>query len=86
MNKSIIIEYIKKITKEAINNSAIKQHTPLTNNELNIIYDYIKNKTIAILENPLKIINKIKNNLSTPVYHKLLELYDKYKIFLNKLK
>ena len=84
MNKHILYDYINKLKKEDIINYINKQQISLTNNELDIIYDNIKNNTDNILNNPLKEINKIKDKLNINTYNKLIELYNKYKIFIEK--
>lgn len=83
MNKLLIYKYIERIKKEDIANYSLSQNINLTNNELNIIYDYIKHKTNEILNNPEEILKEIKNKLSIPVYNKIIELYDKYKDFIS---
>ena len=79
MNKFIILKYMEKLTKEDISKYAISQGISLKNNELDLIYAYIKKYSKRILDNPLDVIDEIKDDLSTAVYNKLLELYDKYK-------
>jgi hypothetical protein len=43
MNKLIILNYINKLKKEDIYNFSLKENIELNDNELDIIYDYIKN-------------------------------------------
>ena len=83
MNKQLILNYINKIKKEDINSFSLKQGISLTDNELNIIYDYLKNDSIRLLNNPLNVINEIKEKVNNNVYNKIIELYEKYKLFLN---
>ena len=82
MNKQLILNYINKIKKEDINSFSLKQGISLTDNELNIIYDYLKNDSIRLLNNPLNVINEIKEKVNNNVYNKIIELYEKYKLFL----
>lgn len=82
MNRLFIIEYIKKLTKEDILRYGIKQDIVLTKDELDIIYNYIKNKYQDIFDNPIKVISEIKGNVRDNVYNKILELYDKYKNYI----
>ena len=82
MNKLLIYKYIDKIKKDDIKNYSSSQNIKLTDNELNIIYDYIKYKTNEVLNNPQEVFKKIKDKVSIPVYNKILELYDKYKGFI----
>ena len=82
MNRLFITEYIKKLTKEDILRYGIKQDIVLTKDELDIIYNYIKNRYQDIFDNPIKVINEIKGNIRDNVYNKILELYDKYKNYI----
>ena len=82
----IIYQYINKLTKENIIQFGLKQNVTLNDDEVDIIYDYIKNDNKQIINNPLEIILEVKDKVSEQVYHKILELYDKYKDFLDKLK
>lgn len=83
MNKLLIYKYIERIKKEDIANYSLSQNINLTTNELDIIYDYIKNKTNEILNNPLHLIDEIKDKVSINIYNKIVELYDKYKDYIN---
>lgn len=83
MNKLLIYKYIERIKKEDIANYSLSQNINLTTNELDIIYDYIKNKTNEILNNPLHLIDEIKDKVSINVYNKIVELYNKYKDYIN---
>ena len=82
MNRLFITEYIKKLTKEDILRYGIKQNIVLTKDELDIIYNYIKNRYQDIFDNPIKVINEIKGNIRDNVYNKILELYNKYKKYI----
>lgn len=86
MNRLIILKYMDKLTKEDINKYASSQDISLKDNELDLIYAYIKKYSRRILNEPLDVIDEIKDDLSDNVYNKLLELYDKYKDFIDKLK
>ena len=86
MNKNVILNYINKINKTDIINYAQKQGIIINNNDVDIIYYYIKNKYNDFLNNPQDILNEIQDNISNNIYLKLLELYEKYKIFIDKIK
>lgn len=86
MNKLLIYKYMDKITKNDINKYALSQNVSLKSNELDLLYAYIKKYNKRIINEPLDVIDEIKDDLSIDVYNKLLELYDKYKDFWDKLK
>ena len=83
MNKLIIMEYVKRITKKDITNYAYDQNISLDNVEIDIIYDYIKNDINRILSNPEVILNEIKEKVSNNTYLKIMELYNKYKYLIS---
>lgn len=83
MNIDIIYEYIKKITKEDIWQFGKKQGLVLEQEEVDTIYNYIKNDTKRIFNNPNTILKETKNKLKNKTYEKLVELYNKYKTFIN---
>lgn len=86
MNRLIVLKYMDILTKEDINKYALSQDVSLKSNELDLLYAYIKKYSKRILNEPLDVIDEIKDDLSDNVYNKLLELYDKYKDFIDKLK
>ena len=86
IDKSIIINYIKNIKKEDIYNYGIKQGIKIDKHDIDIIYDYIKNRYNDIINNTNSILLEIKDKLNIKVYNKLLELYNKYKIIIDKIK
>ena len=84
LDKNIIYGYIKKIKKEDIYNYGIKENLILTNNEIDIIYDYINNRYDDIIDNPENILLEIKDKINIKTYNKLLELYDRYKYIIKR--
>ena len=76
----LIKEYIDKITISDINKFANKNNINLDNNELNLIYKYIKNdwKTI-IYGNYNIILNDLKNKIDINKYNKIENLFYKFK-------
>lgn len=80
MNKFLIINYIKKITKEDIKRYALNNNIELTPDELDVIYYYIKNKHQQFLNgNDLQLLQEIKPKLTPKTYAKIIELYNMYK-------
>lgn len=82
MNKNLIINYIKKITKEDIQKYISKENIQHTKEEIDLIYNSIKNDYIEILNNFQNYIQKIKNKLNPNLYNKIIEKYNKYKEFI----
>lgn len=80
MNIYLISEYVNRMTKNDVNDFALKQGITLDNNELDIIYNYIKNnyKTI-IYGNPISILEEIKYQVKSLTYNKIESLYSKFK-------
>ena len=68
------------LTKEDIN----QYDNSLSQEEINIIDYYIKNKTKEFIEgNPFPILEELKQKLSPNTYIKIIDLYNKYKNILN---
>ena len=82
MNKNLIINYIKKITKEDIQKYISKENIQHTKEEIDLIYNSIKNDYNEILNNFQNNIQKIKNKLNPNLYNKIIEKYNKYKEFI----
>ena len=83
MSKLFIYQYINNLKPDDIKDFGLKQNIVLSEQEIEIIYDYIKHKTKELFNNPLKVIAEIKDKVSIPVYNKILELYNHYKNILN---
>ena len=80
MNKLIIINYIKRLTKNDIMNYCYNNNIPLTDEELDVIYYYIKNRYNEFLEGKqTELLEEIKYKIKSATYNKIIELYNKYK-------
>ena len=77
MNKLFLYEYIDKLKKEDIIKFALNKKINYNDNDIDIIYDYIKKYNI--LDNPKDILDDIKDKISQNVYNYLLDMYNKYK-------
>lgn len=84
MFQNLIKNYINHLTINDILNFAKTQNIYLTNDECNIIYNYIKNdwQTIAF-GNPKPIFDELKKRVSKNTYDKAIELFNKYKSKIN---
>ena len=83
MNKLFIYEYINRLKYEDIINYCNNNNININNQELEIIYTYIKNDYKRFFNNPTIVLNEIKNKVSNNTYKEIITLYDKYK---NKIK
>lgn len=91
MNFYLIEEYVNRMQKEDVNKFALKQGIILNEEELNIIFTYIKNNYRTILYgNPKDILLEIKDKVSPLTYNKIENLYMKFKdkidIFTKKIR
>lgn len=87
LNLFLISEYVKRITKEDIKKFALKEGITLTEYELNIINDYIKNyyKTF-IYGNPKGYLDELKKQVEPLTFNKIETLYKEFRIKLNNYK
>ncbi|MBQ3020973.1 MAG: hypothetical protein IJD92_01960 [Bacilli bacterium] len=80
---NIIEPYIKNISKEDINNFALKNNIKLNNNELEFIYNFITTRYKEVLSNPNNFsLVKYKNNFSNENFVKINGLINRYKMLL----
>ncbi len=80
MNKLIVSNYIKKLNKSDIINYCNINSIPLTDDEVDVIYYYIKNRYIDFFEgHSLELLEEIKYKVKSATYNKILELYNIYK-------
>ncbi len=83
MNKNLIINYIDKITKFDIEKYISKENIEHTKEEIDLIYNSIKNDYNEILNNFQNYIVKFKDKLNTNLYNKIIEKYNQYKKFID---
>lgn len=75
--------YINKLTKEDIINYLSKECIPADNEEINLIYNAIKNDYNEILDTDFNTyMSKYKLNLNKTLYMKIIEKYNQYKKFI----
>ena len=79
MLKNMIKKYTKNITKEDIINFSKTQDTNLSKEEIDIIYNQLKNNIDNILEDVDLELSKIKDKLEPTTYLKIQELISFYK-------
>jgi uncharacterized membrane protein YgaE (UPF0421/DUF939 family) len=83
MKKELLKSYINKLTKQDIINYLNKEYTPSSNEEIDLIYNVIKNNYEEILNsNFMNYISKYESNLNKQLYQKIIEKYNEYKKFI----
>ena len=85
--RNLIIKYIYKITRDDINNFALKEGINLTTKELDYLYLFIKNDYELLFNNPDTFnIDNYKNQFSKENYPKIkkvfLEYFNKFRNYL----
>jgi hypothetical protein len=84
INDYLLQIYIEKISKDDINNFAIKQGVTLEEYELNIIYDYLKEYWRTFYYgNPKELLEELKGKLKGETYSKIETLYIQAKEKIN---
>lgn len=77
---NIVKSYVSVMKKEDIRKFAIKNNLVATNEEIDFIYDFIKNNYEHVLKNPNSFdINKYKDRFSNENFIFLTTLINKYK-------
>ena len=71
--------YIKLLKKEHIIKYARNLGYELTNNEVNFIYDKIKNNYQELINDPSNIFKEAKTILQSNIYNEVINLYQAYK-------
>ena len=77
--KDLIKKYVNMLKREDIVSFAKKKNLLLDKEELELIYNTIKNRYEDIYEDGIKVINEYKNRLKKNTYDKLIEVYENYK-------
>ena len=76
---NLIEKYILKLTKDDINNFALKKNISLNEDELGFIYTFIKKNYKDILKNPsLFDINLYQNKFQGNNFNKIKKVYIEY--------
>lgn len=76
---NILKKYVNMLKKEDIITFAKNNNILLEKEELDLIYNTIKNRYNEIYENGIKVINEYKDRLKVNTYNKLIELYNNIK-------
>jgi len=86
LQERLIKNYIKKMTINDIKDFLNKEKLEYDNNDINILFVYIKNNYENIINNPIDVMTNIKSEVSKKTFNTILILYNKYKDKINLLK
>lgn len=78
MYKSLLSEYINKLSKEDIIKYITKNNYHISDKEIDIIYFYIKNYWESFYNNDKDIWLKLRNELNENTFNQVKSLYQKY--------
>lgn len=80
MKEKLISEYVNRMTLSDVNNFAVQNGIYLKDDELNLIYNHVKNNWRTIVfGNPRGILDELKGKLDNNSYQKVESLYVYFK-------
>ena len=80
---NLIETYVNRLTKEDILKFATKNNLKVSNDELDFVYNFIKNNYKTVLNNPNSFnLSNYKNNFSNENYNFINSLITKYIKFI----
>ena len=79
MNRLLIYEYINRLRREDIIKFSNMKGIKLENNELDVIYYYVKKEYKRFFNNPMEVLSEVKYKVSENTFREIMQLYDKYK-------
>ena len=82
MNKILIYEYINRLKREDIVKFCNIKGINVTENEIDVVYDYIKNDYKRFFNSPNIVLEEVKSKVSDNAYRIIMELYEKYQKFI----
>ena len=77
--KEIIRKHIDKLSINDLEKFALKNNINYTQDELIIIYNFIKYNYNDLLDENIKVFEQIKDKINPVLYKKILNLYIEYK-------
>lgn len=81
--KTLIVSYIQNLKLEDIENFIKKNQYPIKKQDIETIFKYVKKYGKDILDGDITSLEKIKEEVEPSTYVIIMELYNKYKGFLN---
>lgn len=82
MNKLIIYEYINRLKYVDVVDFCNMKGIRVDDNDLEIVYSYIKNDYKRFFNNPMVVLEEVKHKVSDNTYKEIMMLYNQYKSFI----
>lgn len=79
---NVIKKYVEKLSKEDIINFINKNNYKVKDYEIEVIYFYIKNYYLELINNDIKTWDNLKDNLNDNTFIEIKSLFNKYKKYL----
>ena len=79
MYKELVLKYIKNLTPADIENYAKSRNIILSNDEINIIFNFILKYYEDILNKNTEVFKKLKPYINDELYNKIISLYEENK-------
>ena len=79
MYKELVLKYIKNLTPADIENYAKSRNIILSNDEINIIFNFILKYYEDILNKNTEVFKKLKPYINDDLYNKIIYLYEENK-------
>ncbi|MBQ3307102.1 MAG: DUF2624 family protein [Bacilli bacterium] len=79
MYTKLIQKYVENLTTKDLEMFAKKNNISYTEKELNIVYQFIKERYQELLDQNIKVFEEIRDKISPNLYKTLLEYYIEYK-------
>lgn len=77
--KDLVRKYIDRLSTKDLENFAKSNNISYTNDELLVVYQFIKYNYNELLDQNIKVFEEIRNKISPTLYKRLISLYIDYK-------
>lgn len=74
MYKTLIANYIKKMTLEDVEHYVNQNYPDVTDAEIQVIYKYLKNRWVEIYDEDKQVLEDLKKEVSAETYDKITKL------------
>lgn len=79
MNRLFIYECINRLKRDDIVKFCNMKGIIVSENEIDVVYNYIKNDYRRFFNNPMDVLEELKYKVSNNTFNEIMKLYNKYK-------